>query len=152
MSGARTSYDMTPASMAALHSACFTTPRPWTGDEIASLLASPHVFALFAPSGFLMGRAVAGEAELLTLAIDPAARRQGQARDLVTRFLDVARARAAEIAFLEVAADNAGALALYHACGFGTSGLRRAYYHQPCGAALDAVVMSCPVLPQPAEI
>ena len=152
MSAALTRFDMSPADMAGLHGACFTTPRPWTGDEIASLLASPYVFALFAKNGFLMGRVVASEAELLTLAIDPAARRQGQARDLVTRFLDVARARAAEIAFLEVAANNAGALALYHACGFGTSGLRRAYYHQPCGAALDAVVMSCPVLAQPAEI
>lgn len=143
---------MPAANMAALHAACFTTPRPWTGEEIASLLASPHVFALFAPSGFLLGRAVADEAELLTLAIDPAARRQGQARDLVARFLDRARICAAQTAFLEVTADNTAAIALYHACGFRPAGLRRAYYHRVGAAALDAVVMSCPVLPQPAEI
>ena len=70
---------MTPEDLAALHARCFDSPRPWSADEIASLLAGRGTFLLEAPHGFLMGRAIAGEAELLTVAVDPQARRAEQA-------------------------------------------------------------------------
>lgn len=132
---------MTPAEMARLHAACFTTPRPWTEAEFAGLLAEPSVFALTRPGAILLGRAIAGEAELLTLAVDPAARRQGLARALVQDFLAEARARAAESAFLEVAEANAPARALYAAAGFAQAGRRRGYYRLPGGGAEDALVL-----------
>ena len=68
---------MTAAEMADVHAAAFTTPRPWSEAEIADLLASPLCFALTEPGGFLLGRVVAGEAELLTIAVAPDARRRG---------------------------------------------------------------------------
>ena len=53
------------------------------------------------------------------------ARRRGQGRALVTRFLAAARAQGAETAFLEVAADNTAAIALYAATGWTEAGRRR---------------------------
>ncbi len=142
-----------PARLASIHAACFTTPRPWSTGEIASLLSLPHIFVLTdgpaaaaepgpAPHGFLIGSAIAGEAELLTLAVLPGARRKGAGRRLLAGFLDMAESREAQDIFLEVAADNAAAIALYQAAGFRQSGLRRGYYHRPSGEAVDALVLA----------
>ena len=95
---------MTPAEMAALHDACFTTPRPWSEAEIADLLASPLVFALTQPRAFLLGRVVAGEAELLTIAVHPDQRRAGLGGALVGAFLTEATARIESLATARAAA------------------------------------------------
>ena len=129
---------MTPDRLAHLHGLSFTRPRPWTAAEFAGLLDSPHAFLLARPKGFLLGHVVADQAELLTLAVAPDARRQGIARDLVAEFAATSRARGAARAFLEVAADNGPAQALYLAAGWRESGRRRRYY----GPDLDAIVMT----------
>ncbi|TRW95465.1 GNAT family N-acetyltransferase [Paracoccus sp. M683] len=129
---------MTPDALAALHGRCFTQPRPWTATELAGLLDSPHSFLLTrAPDAMLLGRAIAGEAELLTLAVAPEARRQGLASALLAEFAAASRAREAETAFLEVASDNAAALALYRRHGWAGAGLRRDYY----APGIDALVL-----------
>ena len=134
---------MTDAELAALHARCFTLPRPWSAAEFAGFLSDPLAFLLVeGDAGFLLGRAVAGEAELLTLAVAPEARRRGLGRKLVARFLYQARLRGAVTAFLEVADTNAGARALYAASGFAESGRRKGYYRDGNGAVVDAVVMS----------
>ena len=134
---------MTPAALAALHQRCFTTPRPWNEAEFAGFLADPLVFVLVeGDSGFVLGRVVAGEAEVLTLAVAPEARRRGLGRKLLARFIYQARLRAAETAFLEVAAGNAAARALYLAGGFAESGRRKRYFHSPDGTHEDAIVMA----------
>ncbi|WP_212525021.1 GNAT family N-acetyltransferase [Actibacterium sp. MT2.3-13A] len=132
---------MTPEALAALHAGAFTTPRPWRAGEFETLLASPGVFVLGDAAGFVLGRVIADEAELLTIAVAPEARRQGKGRALVARFETEARARGAEDAFLEVAADNAPARALYHAAGYALAGRRKGYYHAPDGARIDALVL-----------
>ena len=133
---------MTPETLAALHARCFTTPRPWSTADFTGLLADPLAFLLVeGDAGFLLGRAVAGEAELLTLAIAPEARRLGLGRKLLARFLYQARLRGAETAYLEVAADNAAALALYRQAGFSEAGRRRGYYQRPDGQPVDALVL-----------
>ena len=133
---------MTAEELAALHGRCFRVPRPWTVAEFAGFMADPLAFVLIeGDAGFILGRAVAGEAELLTLAVAPEARRRGLGRKLVARFLYQARLRGAEQAFLEVAAGNAAARALYARCGFAESGRRRGYYRGPDGVAVDAIVM-----------
>ncbi len=134
---------MTPAEMAALHAASFTTPKPWSAADIAATLATPHSFLLTEAQGFLIGRAIAGEAELITLAVAPAARNQGIGGRLVEAFLAKARAENAESAFLEVSAANLPAQRLYLAKGFEQKGKRRAYYTTPEGAHLDALIMVC---------
>ena len=127
--------------MATLHAACFAIPRPWSAGEIADLLASPQVFACAESAGFAMGRAAADEAELLTLAVDPARRRQGIGARLVESFAAAARARGAQRAYLEVAADNTAAIALYLQAGFAVCGRRRGYYHPAGAKPVDALVM-----------
>lgn len=139
---------MSPAEMAALHARCFTTPRPWSAAEFAALAADPLCFFSTTPQGLLVGRAVAGEAELLTLAVAPEARRAGAGRRLLAAFLTEAAARAAATAFLEVAEDNAAAIALYTAGGFAVTGRRPRYYRRPDGTPLDALVMARGLDPQ----
>lgn len=129
---------MTADGLSDLHLRCFGShPRPWTAAEIEDLLASPLNFLLHAPQGFLIGRTVADEAELLTLAVAPEARRQGIARALMARFYASAHDRGARAAFLEVASENAAAQALYRAEGWVEAGLRRNYY----APGVDALLM-----------
>ncbi len=132
---------MTAAELAALHALCFTVPRPWSADEIAAFERDPLCFVLTESESFLIGRAVAGEAELLTLAVAPQARRRGLGGRLVTRFLYQARLRGAQSAFLEVAADNGPALALYQRAGFTQTGRRPRYYHG-AGGPVDALILA----------
>ncbi len=138
---------MTPAALAALHGRCFTTPRPWSEAAFAGLLPSVGVFVLGDARGFVMGRAVAGEAEVLTLAVDPAQRRQGLARELMAAFAAKARELGAESAFLEVAEDNAAAIALYLSLGYAPVGHRRGYFKTPQGQHIDALVLTRPLAP-----
>ncbi len=128
--------------MAALHALCFTAPKPWRATEFSALLADPLVFQLTEAEGFLIGRAVAGEAEVLTLAVAPQARGRGMGSRLMTRFLYQARLRGADTAFLEVAAGNSAAIAIYRAHGFAETGRRRGYYRHPDGRAEDALLLS----------
>ena len=134
---------MTPEALAALHARCFRAPPPWSAADFAGFLADPLAFLLVeGDAGFLLGRAVAGEAELLTLAVAPEARRLGLGRKLVARFLYQAQLRGAVRAFLEVKADNAAAVALYESAGFTPAGRRRGYYQSTDGTRTDALVLA----------
>jgi len=131
--------------LADLHDRAF--PRPWSAIEFEDLLKSPGVFAVLGEAGdpaqekgFILCRSIAGEAEILTIAVDPAARRRGWGAALVEMAAGIATETGSEAMFLEVAADNAAAIALYAATGFARVGLRKGYYPHPDGAR-DAVVM-----------
>ncbi len=130
------------AALAAIHAAAFTTPRPWDAGEIAALLNSPGAFLLAEPGGFLMGRVIADEAELLTIAVSAEARKQGLGTSLVTTFISEARSRGAATAFLEVGADNHSARALYEKTGFIQTGRRPGYYTAPDGKRIDALILA----------
>lgn len=131
---------MTPTELEALHAAAFTRDRPWSAAEFASLLDSPFVALFTRPQGFALTRSLAGESELLTLAVAPAAQRRGLGRGLMQDWLG-ALPKGTESAFLEVAADNAPALALYEKLGFVQVALRRGYYARTGGAAVDALIL-----------
>lgn len=131
---------MTPEALAALHARCFTVPRPFTAPEFKSLLAVPTCFLCAVPQGFALGRAIAGEAELLTIAVDPDVQGQGIGATLVQMFLTEAKAKGAATAFLEVDARNARAIRLYSRAGFTSQGRRKDYYRHPDGPS-DALVM-----------
>lgn len=127
--------------MAALHAAAYRLDRPWTVAEFTALADSPHVLALGDHRAILLTRIIAGEAEVLTIATHPDHRRQGLARALLAQFHAMAQARGASAAFLEVAADNAPALALYRAMGYQPVGHRRAYYAREGAPPADALVL-----------
>lgn len=130
-------------ALAEIHASAFD--RPWSAAEIAALLDSPGTLALQLSGdrkGFVMVRALAGEAEILTLAVAPEARRRGQARALMQAAIVQALARQAQTLFLEVAADNAAALGLYEGLGFEMAGRRKGYYDRGAGSPrIDALVM-----------
>ena len=139
---------MTPAALAALHEMCFTTPRAWSEAEFASILAGPGVFLLPHEFGFLVGRVIADEAELLTVAVHPNRRRHGVGRTLVEQFLTEAADRGASTAFLEVGQRNKAARALYAEIGFAETGRRKDYYRTPEGGAVDALTLSLSLPPE----
>ncbi len=124
--------------MAKLHAAAFAPERGWSAAEFSDLLASPHIFCVTRPGGFALVRTVADEAELLTLAVSCQNRRRGIADALMAEWMASAHAKTA---FLEVAADNHAARALYARHGFAETGRRDNYYKRPDQSAVDAVLM-----------
>ncbi|WP_167202400.1 ribosomal protein S18-alanine N-acetyltransferase [Actinomyces respiraculi] len=79
-----------------------------------------------------------GDADLLTIATVPAARRRGVAALMLEHLLARARGQGCEHVLLEVRASNTGAQALYARHGFEVLGVRRRYY---TGPEEDALVM-----------
>ncbi|MEK0162351.1 GNAT family N-acetyltransferase [Phaeobacter sp. JH20_36] len=127
--------------MAHTHRAAFVQGRPWSSDEFSALLDSPFSYAVGDTRCFALGRVVAGEAELLTIATHPDYRRQGFARMVLDSWQEAALARDATDGFLEVAADNRSARALYHSYGFAETGRRVGYYPREGASSVDAVLM-----------
>lgn len=130
-----------PDAMARLHAQCFTTPPPWSAAAFAAQIAAPHTILIATKAGFALGHALAGEAELLTMAVAPAQRRCGHGRELLSAILQAARARGAEAIYLEVAVENTPARALYARAGFVEAGRREGYYRTPHGQTMDAVIL-----------
>ena len=94
------------------------------------------------PIGMVVASAAGEEAEILTLAVTPAARRRGVGRALMEAAQRRARARGARTMVLEVADDNLEAQSLYAALGFIQAGVRRGYYASSGGPPRDALVLS----------
>jgi ribosomal-protein-alanine N-acetyltransferase len=118
----------------------------WTAPQCAGLLPMPGVWLSLARDrdatlGFALGRIIAGEAELLLLAVRRDARREGLGRLLLQRFLLVAGTRGAERLHLEVREGNQ-AVGLYASAGFGEVGRRRNYYRGADGQAYDALTLA----------
>jgi ribosomal-protein-alanine N-acetyltransferase len=133
---------MTPETLAALHAVCFTdTPRPWTAAEFDALLGQPTTVLAALPEGFALGRVAGPEAELLTLAVRPDARRSGLGSALVAAFEAQAMAAGAEECLLEVAVTNTAALCLYRRLGFAPVGRRPGYYRRSAAPPVDALVL-----------
>lgn len=130
---------MTPQALAALHARAAASA--WSADSFATLLAEPSVFLSACTSAFSLGRQVLDEAELLLIATDPDAQRKGLGRKMLQEFEAAAKTRGAERAFLEVAANNSAARALYDVSGWSQEGLRRNYYRNADGSRTDAILM-----------
>jgi tRNA threonylcarbamoyladenosine biosynthesis protein TsaB len=135
--------------LASLHGA--TMPRPWELSFFEQIVAEPGGFALVAEAheaalGFVLGRAVAGEAEILSIGVLPAYRRNG----IAARLLREAALRAFELGaatlFLEVDENNHAARRLYEAHGLKAAGRRKNYYAGEGGG--DALLLRGP-LPLP---
>jgi [ribosomal protein S18]-alanine N-acetyltransferase len=120
--------------------------------SIEQLLSHPGSISLVArkghpPSiaGFVIGQVAADEAELLIIAVNRSSQRQGVGRALVQGIGRAARNAGARALYLEVAADNAAALALYQSLHFTVTGRRKEYYERPDGRAQDAITMVLPL-------
>ena len=129
--------------MTAAFQPCFG--EAWTRSQCAGILPMHGVSLTLAeqrgqPIGFALVRAVADEAELLLLAVDPAEQRRGIGQTLLDDFIAGALAGGGHRLHLEVR-DGNPALELYHASGFAAAGRRRNYYRGPDGKTHDAVTL-----------
>src|ERR1700723_108127 len=131
---------------ARLHAEGFA--HPWPPEEMAALIASSSTVGAAALDpvsgrlhGFVLSRLAADEAEILTIAVDSAHQGRGVGRALLSENLRQAANAGAKALFLEVANDNAPALALYDRFGFVRVGERAGYYRRPDGTRATAVVM-----------
>ncbi|MBC2884040.1 ribosomal protein S18-alanine N-acetyltransferase [Ochrobactrum sp. CM-21-5] len=108
----------------------------WSSDDFRSLIAQDTVFGFVArphgkpneACGFVLARLVAGEAEILTIAVSRDMQRQGVGRSLMDAVLRHLYQERAETLFLEVDEANVAAQALYRRLGFEKVGHRPAYY------------------------
>lgn len=135
---------MTPARMAQIHAAAFGAQgQVWPEAEIAAMLIRPAIHAAtLGDDGFALVQIIAPDAEILTLAVDPGAQGGGVGAAVLAEALALAAQAGAEAMFLEVAADNAPARALYARAGFVETGRRRGYYARPGRAAVDALTLT----------
>ena len=80
------------------------------------------------PVGLLIWRRAGDEGEILRVAVAPAWRRAGAGTTLMDAACEAARDLRLTALFLEVAAGNLAARALYARCGFQEVGVRKRYY------------------------
>lgn len=133
------------AAAAALHAQGFADP--WSAVSIADLVAAPAVLALgWEEEGRLIAFAIfqpaLDEAELLTIATDPARRGERIGQKLIEAALSKLQAAGVHRLLLDVAEDNAPARRLYDRLGFALDGRRRGYYSTGRTAPVDALLMS----------
>lgn len=138
---------MTPARMATIHAAAFGGHgQVWSEPDLAAMCARPVIHSVFvSDEGFALLQILAPEAELLTLAINPPSQGRGLGRVTLEAAMAQAARAGATTMFLEVAEDNAPALALYHKAGFTQTGRRRGYYTRKDAAPVDALILSRPL-------
>lgn len=117
---------------------------PWSEGNFRDALAAGNLCLVGERDSTLVGCAVlqmvAGEAEVLTLAVAPDARRSGVGRELLRAMIDRADAYGAASMWLEVRKSNRAAIGLYRDAGFAEIGARKGYY-QDGDAREDAVTM-----------
>lgn len=128
--------------LAKLHAGCFN--EPWSEHSFTDMLSLPTTFGFGVYQGpglvgFVLASLVVDEAEILTLAVDTALRRQGVAGGLLDVVEATAKARGAQRIFLEVADDNTPARRLYQKRAYKAFGRRPRYYATPT-AAIDKIL------------
>ena len=114
-----------------------TTRSAW-GLGLATVTDDGNTLDVWYPRPILGDEPADGDADLLTVATLPAARRRGVATAMIAHLLRRARRAGCTAVLLEVRASNAGAQALYRRLGFAPIGRRRRYYLAPVE---DALVM-----------
>ena len=122
---------------------------PWTISQIESELACNPAIHLIVeensiPCGFALSRIILDELEIDIIAVVPSHRRQGLGTQLLQTLLHRAHIAAIKKIYLEVAAGNTAARALYTNAGFVEIDVRRNYYAH---TGDDAVVLCYIVKP-----
>jgi ribosomal-protein-alanine N-acetyltransferase len=132
------------AMFANLHAACFR--RGWTETEFEQMLVDHRVVGLRALLGrdivgFIVSRVVAGEAEILSVAVARSRRGRGLAGRMLDEHLRTLTSLGASAVLLEVDESNMPARRLYARRQFNQVGERRGYYPHPMGDASTALVL-----------
>ncbi len=137
------------AAVSTLHGQRFS--RAWSDGEFHALLSQDTVLGLVAYrqsrltgqslAGFVLAREVAGEAEILSIAVSAKLGGQGIGWRLMQTAIQEIRQRGGETIFLEVDEGNVPAIALYKRLRFSKVAERKAYYKDAEGRSSTALVM-----------
>ncbi|MEE9429203.1 MAG: GNAT family N-acetyltransferase [Paracoccaceae bacterium] len=135
---------MTPDAdwLSATHATCFPDARSWSTKEFTDLLRADGAHLIAKSKGFALARAVLDEAEILTIAVLPNARRLGFGGAILAELENALKQSKVAKVFLEVSANNRAALALYYRSGYLETGRRSGYYLTNDAAAQDALILS----------
>jgi len=120
-------------------------PDPWSIDSLTASFRNDMALVSEKDgrvSGYLFARMAADQAEILSLAVDPACRGQGTGRALLSYLISCVRSRACCRVFLEVRPSNLAARGLYEKAGFRVIDRRKKYYSN----GDDALVMAVEIL------
>ena len=128
------------SAIAEIHALSFD--EPWSAESIAVLMTGPGGYGVVARRdgedvGFALFHCVPPESELLSVGVRPHLRRNGIAQAILRRAAADLAQRGAITMFLDVAADNHAAMALYRALGFRDISRRPRYYR----GKVDAILM-----------
>lgn len=118
----------------------------WTRSQCAGIMSMPGVGLWIARQddrivGFSLSRTIAGDSELLLLAVHPDHRRDGIGSILLKHFVKTSREKGANSIHLEVR-DGNPAVAMYKAADFRVVGRRQNYYRGRQGEAFDALTLA----------
>jgi ribosomal-protein-alanine N-acetyltransferase len=136
------------AALARIHREDFVPP--WDKGDFEAMLGQDVMFGYKAvevgggrsgPAGFVLARSMAGEAEIITIAVARAHRRRGLGQLLMDAVLRDLHSTHTDALFLEVDEKNAPAIALYRRLGFREVGKRAGYYRSSGGVVSNALVM-----------
>jgi ribosomal-protein-alanine N-acetyltransferase len=86
--------------------------------------------------GYVLGRLIVDEAEILSIATSVERRREGIGRRLLDAVMAALTQRGAHAVWLEVRMSNGAAREMYQSAGFAAAGVRRGYYRLPTEDAL----------------
>jgi ribosomal-protein-alanine N-acetyltransferase len=135
---------MLPSDVPALSSILLESPgaSSWPDDSLLDSLKFGTGWVADLENrvvGFLIGKGVADEFEILNLAVAQACRRRGIATELLKTMAAWSITAGTKQVYLEVRASNEAAMALYVQNGFKPCGRRVRYYQYPVE---DAIVLS----------
>lgn len=123
-------------------------PMPWSAGQMRDSLSAAHcqVWGLYLGStsqlvGYGILSLVLDEVELLSLGVSKDFQRQGLGEKLLRFLIDKSADLKAKKMFLEVPANNEGAISLYKKLNFNPIGLRARYYRINSEEAIDAILM-----------
>ncbi len=124
-----------------------TLAEAWSEVGLREALAQDGCRALAARDaggsvrGFVLGRHVLEESQILLVAVEPEWQGHGLGRRMLDDYLARARGEGATTATLEVRPSNESAQALYEGLGFATQGQRPGFYGDGEDALLMGVVL-----------
>jgi ribosomal-protein-alanine N-acetyltransferase len=137
---------ITADDLAAVHNIEQQTPSPWSMSQLEGDFFTTTGLQLICRlavkdqiCGFIIGRTVADEAEILKIATDRDFRQRGAAEQLIKAFLPLLRDKDIKSCHLELRSANLPTRRLYEKFDFLVTGSRKNYYTDPDD---DAVCLS----------
>ena len=128
--------------MAKLHLLSGSLTRPWSESEYKILLSTDTIRFFYVENGFLVGRLIGPDAEILNVTVHPKYRRLGKARYLIDKFEKEAKEEGCSKCFLEVAESNSRANKLYQSLNYLSVGKRKNYYEFVDGRKDNASILA----------